>query len=266
MRVLVLCSVWALVLGLPFSLGCGSETSAVVPVVAPPVVEEVPPDPSVLATRAVPLTIEAREIRRIREEHQGLIASIPPTPVATPTLTVVEKQEVAVARVLAHPDGVPVGPAVAEDWFDPALGLSFFRRTGGDWTARAVREKHSHRGLFYYPGYPSDVPNFDDGSIFGPLSREMVFGAVDVLPLLGEPTPATIAAFQKNLGWELVDSPRPVVNLWTTFVLASGGEVFTYAVGGVMEMGVNRRGEGAGLLEYVVPGKWLGPVVVERLS
>ena len=53
----------------------------------------------------------------------------------------------------------------------------------------------------------------------------MVFEAVQVLPLLGEPTPAMVDIFGRSMGWELRDSTRPVVNLWTTFVVSEGGEL-----------------------------------------
>ena len=33
-----------------------------------------------------------------------------------------------------------------------------------------------------------------------------------------------------------------------------------------MQMAVGSVGEGEDRLEYVVPGRWLGPVVVERLG
>ena len=213
----------------------------------------------------VPLTHEASELRRIRDEHAALIRSIPPTPEATPTLTPAERSLVAMARVRRHPEGVPVPPRVGEDWFNPELGLEFYRDSGGDWTPRRVRESHPHRDLLYFSNYPESVPNFTAGSIDDHLARELVFEAVAVLPLLGEPTPAMVGAFSRRLGWELRDSPEPVVNLWATFVVQRGGLSQVYAVGGVMRLGVSSTGEGEELMEYVTPGPWLGPVVVERL-
>ena len=96
----------------------------------------------------------------------------------------------------------------------------------------------------------------------------MVFEATRVLPILGEPTPAMVDVFEKHLGWELRDSSRPVVNLWTTFIVSEKGEHHVYSVGGVMLMGVGSSGgdEGGDVLEYVSPGRWLGPVIVERLG
>ena len=213
----------------------------------------------------VPLTKRAEELRRVREQHADLIRSIPPTPEPTPTLTVAERSAAASARVRAHPEGIPISPRVGEDWFDPAMGLAFYRDSGDDWTGRRVRENHTHRELFYYGGYPDSIPNFSDRSIYLMLSRELAFEAVSSLPLLGDPTPAMISAFSRNLGWELRDSPEPAVNLWTTFTVRREGEFHTYAVGGVMLMGMAWTGEGEGVLEYVTLGRWIGPVVVERL-
>ena len=172
---------------------------------------------------------------------------------------------VASAEIIAHPDGIPSSPSVDEDWFNPDLGITFYRDSGGDWTGRRVRETHSHRNLFFYSDYPSTIQNFADGSIYDSLAREMVFEAVRMLPVLGEPTPAMVTLFKNKLGWELRDSVRPVVNVWTTFVLREEGEMHRYSVGGVMLMGVGSAGEGEARVEYVAPGRWLGPVVVERL-
>ena len=169
------------------------------------------------------------------------------------------------AKVQDHAKGVPVPPQVDEDWFNPEVGLTFYREGTGDWTARRVRESHTHRNLFFYSEYPDGVANFGDGSILEALAREMVFEAVKMLPVLGQPTPAMVSLFERDLGWELRDSARPVVNLWTTFVLREGEEIHHYSVGGVMLMGVGSVGEGEDRLEYVAPGRWLGPVVVERL-
>ena len=263
--------------GLPGWLGLGDApavTALPLPVVEPAVTALPLPTAAARAAPAGLLTLEAweaRELRRIRDEHAALIASIPPTPEPTPTLTAAGRSVLVSARVRQHPKGVPVPLPVGEDWFDPSLGLDFYRDSGGDWTAREVRENHSHRDLFYYVDYPESVANFADRSIHGPLARELVFEAVAALPLLGQPTPAMIDAFSRDLGWELRDSPRPAVNLWTTFTVRREGQFYVYAVGGVMLMGVSSSGEKDGenednLVEYVTPGRWIGPVVVERLK
>ena len=253
--------------GLPGWLGSVDAPAVPLPAVAPAATAL--PSPTAAARAAPPglLTREARELRRIREEHAALIASIPPTPEPTPTLTAAERSVLVSARVRQHPEGVPVPPPVGEDWFDPSLGLDFYRDSGGDWTAQRVRENHSHRDLFYYADYPESLANFVDGSIYQLLAREMVFEAVLVSPFLGEPTPAMIDLFSRDLGWELRDSPRPAVNLWTTFTVRRDGQFYIYAVGGVMLMGVSSSGEDEDdLMEYVTPGPWIGRVVVERLE
>ena len=56
-----------------------------------------------------------------------------------------------------------------------------------------------------------------------------------------------------------------MVNVWTTFKVRRDNILYVYAVGGVIRMGVASLGEGEDLVEYVTPGPWLGPVVVERL-
>ena len=267
MRLLFLLGIWILV----FLVGCGGGE---------PELSELLGSGDVRATgsgfgvmgqeeagvQSIPLTKQAAELRRVRDEHVRLIKSIPPTLGATATLTPEERQDAVVARVVAHPDGIPVPPRVDEDWFDFEVGLRFYRDGGGDWTARRVRESHTHRNLFFYSEYPDGIANFGDGSILEALAREIVFEAVGVLPLLGEPTPAMVDLFSRRLGWELRESSRPVVNVWTTFVVSEGDEFHRYAIGGVMLMGVGSVGEGEDLLEYVVPGRWLGPVVVERLG
>ena len=55
------------------------------------------------------------------------------------------------------------------------------------------------------------------------------------------------------------------MSLWTTFTVHHEGISYRYAVGGVMLMAVSSAGDGEDLVEYVTPGRWVGPVVVERL-
>ena len=228
-----------------------------------PVPQILPGGPGILA---VALTREASELRRVREEHERLIASIPTPAPDTPTPSKQERQDKAMARVFDHPDGVPSSPSYDRDWFDPDKGLTFYRDSGGDWTARKVREGHTHRGVFYYDNYPDGVLNFPDESIYPALARELAFAAADVMPLLGDPTPAMVKTFSDNLGWEIRDSPEPLLNIWTKFTFEMEREDHTFAVGGVMLMGVSSIGEGASRLQYVEPGHWVGSVVVERLE
>ena len=62
-------------------------------------------DPEVVRAYGVPLTKQAVELRRVRDEHLSLIESIPPTPGVTPTPTAVERQRVASTEVRLFPDG-----------------------------------------------------------------------------------------------------------------------------------------------------------------
>ena len=253
-------SAFLLLLASGCSFGSGAApTPVVLPGAFPSVAPVAPGDVQ------VPLNREASELRRLRDEHARLIDSIPPTVGVTPTLTVQGRSEVVAARVRNHPEGVPIRPEVGSGWFDPELGIEFYRAAGGDWTPRRVRERHTHAPLFYFNEYPESVPNFSDGGIYGLLARELVFEAVDVLPVLGEPTPAMIWAFRSRIGWELLDSPTPVINVWTTFIVHREGVQHVYAVAGVMRMGLSSAGEGEEFVEYLVPGDWVGPVVVERV-
>ncbi len=226
---------------------------------------------------------ERQELQRLRAEHAALIDSIPtrvPESVDSPDDGVVvegsaevaevdARADAVVARVLAHPDGIPLPNAVGENWFDPDAGIDFFRASGGDWTERSVRRNHTHRGLFYYEDYPDGVPHFADESIYPQLSRELAFAGARVLPLLGDPVPEMIEELTGRLGWELRDAPGPVINLWSRIRRSSGGELQVYVIAGVMELQVVSLGDrypGGDEIEYLLPGPWIGPVVVERVD
>ena len=222
--------------------------------------------PREAGVQPVALTRDASELRRVREEHRGLIASIPDTPGPTPTLTAGQLSDRALARVIANPDGAPPAPDVDEDWFDPEQGLTFYRDSGGDWTPRRVREAHPYRHLFYHRDYPEGVVSFSDESIHRGLARELAFAGIRVMPMLEDPSPGMIDALTRSLGWEARDSPGPVINVWASFGLVEGGSIQSFAVGGVMRMGVRSKGEGNDMFQYLVPGEWVGSVVVERLG
>ena len=214
----------------------------------------------------VVLTKEASELRRVRGEHVGLIESIPTPAAAVATKTKREVQMEAVARIVHNPEGLLYVVPVDENWFEPDVGLRFFRVRGGDWTNSRVRKSHSHRLLFYHEGYPEGIVNFGDKTIFRALARELAFEASDVMPVLGDPTPALVSALEDRLGWELRATEGPVVNVWSWVSLKKGREKHEFAVGGVMRLGVVSKGEGDEAFEYLTVGEWLGPVVVERLQ
>lgn len=219
-----------------------------------------------MAVMVPALTHEASERRRIREEHEGLIRSLPPSPEPTPTLDARERQKSVGARLAGHGGGLPPAVEVLEGWFDPDVGLSFARRSGGDWTSRVVRENHGYRGLVYFEGYPEGIPNFYDGSLQKYLARELAFGAWRVMPMLGEPTPVLVDIIAGSIGWEVRNAPGAVVNVWSDFVLVRDEEEHRLVLGGVMRMSVMSHGEGDGRMDYLVPGSWIGSVVVERVE
>ena len=81
--------------------------------------------------KQVVLTKETVELRRVRREHVGLIESIP-TPGATQAVkTKLEVQMETMARIVHNPEGLPYVVPVDEKWFDPEVGLLFFRARGG---------------------------------------------------------------------------------------------------------------------------------------
>ena len=247
-------------------VGCREEAPGVTRVSAPRSEGVDPAEWERVRQQRVLMTAETLELRRVRDEHQRLIASMPTELPPTPTLTAEEREVVAVARVMAHPDGIPLRPGPDGTWFNPERGLTFYRSNGGDWTPRRVRESHSHRKLFYFENYPDGVVNFHDGSMQKELARELAFEAAGVMLVIGEVTPAMVRSLSDNIGWELRDSEGPVVNIWTRFTLLESGEAHVFAVGGVMRFGVSSIGSGDDLMEQLVLGPWIGPVVVERLE
>ena len=98
-----------------------------------------------------------------------------------------------------------------------------------------------------------------------PPARELALEAKNIFPLIDEPTPAMVETFAKKLGWEARNSPHPSVNLWTTLTVAEDQTFHVFAIGGVMRMRVSSRGKGDAKIEYLVPGSWIGSVVVERI-
>lgn len=218
------------------------------------------------------LTHEAQELRRVAEEHARLLTSIPPTPTLAPTVPWAgaseggeENEFAGVSRAEAF-EGIELGVPV-EGWFDPKEGLDFHRDAGGDWTPRPVRQENPYAEFFYFDGYPPDVASFANGRIYEDLARNLAFGASEVVDFLGTPTPEIVRTFMRGLGWELRSLDEPYINVWTTFDFYAQGALHRYAVGGVVRMDVvSRSGSDGELLEYLVVGPFVGPVVVERLG
>ena len=263
-RLFIASAVAVVVAGCVF--GGGGEVVEPTVVVVPADRKGVTVSSAELAVVVPALTQEAGERRRIREEHEALIRSLPPSPGPTPTLTARGKQRSIGARLADHGGGLPPSVDVLEGWFDPDVGIEFARSGVGDWTPRVVRENHGYRGLIYYEGYPGGIPNFHDGSLQKHLARELAFGAWGVMPMLGEPTPVLVDLMEGALGWEVRNAPGAVVNVWSDFVLVRDEEEHRLVVGGVMRMGVMTRGEGDARMDYLVVGDWIGSVVVERVE
>ena len=214
------------------------------------------------------LTHEASERRRVAAEHASLLTSIPPTVPVSPTFTLEELQRASYASVDPGlvADGIPA-PTPVEAWFDSKEGLTFYRDSGGDWTPRAVRESNPYARFIYYDDYPQDIPSFASGTVHEEIARNLAFGASDVLPFLGPPTPQVIRTFLRGLGWELRPGESPYINVWTKFTFIVEGAAHVYAVGGVMRLDlVSRASDSGESIDYLVPGPFVGPVVAERLG
>ena len=238
------------------------------------------PEPVVLPTEvaatpvfAPALTHDASELQRVVEEHAKLLTSLPPTAGPTPTALPVEDRVAAALEIANNPAGVPYPTPELENWFDPVKGLEFYRPEGGDWSRAGLRADHPYAELFYYEDYPQDIANFVDQSVYEALGRGLAIGAADVLPNLGSPSSAVIRAFARRVGWEIRHDALPVINVWSTFEFVEGEVISVYAVGGVMRMELASRtlrdasADGdAVVLEYLVPGSFMGPVVVQRVA
>lgn len=239
--------------------GTGAPAAGLEPLVFP---EEIVPT----AVIAPALTHDASELRRIAAEHSRLLTSLPPTP--TPTLPPEALREEGVAASGLNLDGSPLPAPELAAWFDPSVGLDFYREEGGDWTLREVRASHPYRELFYYDSYPEEVGNFADESIYPALARRLAAEAVEVLPSLGAVSDVMVSAFSQRLGWSIRDESGPVINVWTTFTVYDRNVASRYAVGGVMllETRVWGGGDGEEPLEFLAPGGFAGPVVVQRTA
>ena len=245
-------------------VGCGERE--VVVVVATPTVGPLAFGQAEGVVKPPELTRTAEELRRVREQHAGLIEQGPGTATPEPTADVYDREESAVARVMAAYDDLGYEVDRRIDWFDPERGLYFYRAGGGDWSTARVRKQNPYAPLFYYGSYPEEVPNFQAGTLQRQLARELAFEASRLMPVLGDPTPAMVGLMYSKLGWSIRNEKDPVINVWSTFTV-TGREVGVqhFAVGGVVELGVSRGGEGEDWYEYLRVADWWGPVVVERL-
>ena len=136
-----------------------------VPVLGGPAPVSVPVEVARTPVVMPALTHAAAERKRIAAEHATLLTSLPPPAGPEPTFTAQEEQRSVGLLIVDNPGGVPVPTRELEEWFDPELGVGFWRETGGDWTDRDVRAGHPYAPLFYHEDYPADVVNFADGSM-----------------------------------------------------------------------------------------------------
>ena len=153
---------------------------------------------------------------------------------------------------------------VIEDWYKGEEGIRFYVDARGDHTLEAVQEGHSHRELVYFEGYPGSIPNFHGGSLEYLLAVELMFGAKETLPMLDEPFPFDVNNLSRDLGWELVNAPGVVVNVWGNVFGGGGGVRPKFKAGGVMRLEERSVGQGENRIDYLVLGDWIGPVAVER--
>lgn len=239
-----------------------------------PVVLVATPTPGVVvygqeegSVKPVELTRTADERRRMRDDHARLIDRMPGTATPVPTPDADDLEKVAVARVVEAFSDRGYESEAHADWFDPERGLYFFREGRGDWSTSRLRKVNPYSALFYYEEYPHELANFAEGSMQRELAVMLAFEAASLMPVLGSPTPAMVDLIEDKLGWAIRASDGPVINVWSEFDLVSRGVARQrFAVGGVMELGVGRRGRGDEWYEYLEVGRWIGPVVVERLQ
>ena len=248
--------------------GCGwfaaGEIPADVPATTAPEVVEYGLEEAMAQGPA--LTRQAEDRRRLREQHAELIARTGVDPLE-PTATALPGNRQQTAVQIAGGGGPVVATADHSDWFDIDRGLYFYRERGGDWTAQALRERHPAAPLIYKDDYVG-VANFADGSMQRELAGELAFDASERLPLVGAATPGMVDLIQWNLGYELRDAAEPVFNVWGRFRVddSEGKAAGTFAVGGVAELEIARYDAGGASFEYLQFGRWIGPVVVERLE
>lgn len=214
------------------------------------------------------LTHEAAERSRILAEHQTLIASLPPTREPIPlTPSDVATQQAAAAQVYDSGDrGLAQEPFPGEGWFDPDVGLYFWRENGGDWTTLEARESSPYWEYVEYDGYPPGVPNFADGSMGLSIARKMAFAMADARPEFGSVNQSMIRVLQSRLGWEFRTDAPDKANVWSYFTLVEGRYIGEFRIGGVVQFHLKPLPGGAAGAMYLDLGEFVGSFVVERAA
>ena len=143
---------------------CGSGTPdvAAVPTLVP--LEAVPDAPDIAPVDL--RTVQAQDLRRIRDEHAALIAMLP-TPTPWPT----RAPSAAAASYLLD------GEQPVEDQqlvSDPSQGVWWYRNSGGDWTTSRIKAINPYYPLFYDAQVDSRYATFGNGGIQNEIGRLLV--------------------------------------------------------------------------------------------
>ena len=247
-----------LVLGALLAVGCASASGPVVDEVLPTI--ESVSDPSEVAG---PQTADVRGIApqdlvRVREQHASLISTIP-TPTLFPTRP---PEEVASVYLLTGED--VSDDAMAESFeTDPAMGIWWFRKSGGDWTTRRIRETNPYAPLFYSGEYRAEHPSFGDQGMQELIAQRLAEGAELLLPEIRGRGATLVSPLASNLGWEIASGELPVVRVWSHFTylgpLDDGAR--EYRVGGALAFGVQDYVDpvsGNVIYQYLVMDRFLG--------
>ena len=206
-------------------------------------------------------TAQARDLRRLREEHSALIASIP-TPTPFPTIA---PAAVASGYLL---DNIPLPtsePLVTE----PRLGVWWYRHAGGDWTTNRIRDLNPYYPLFYDIQVDRRYATFQNGGLQNEIARLLVDEVVMQLPEVSDRASLLITPIGDRLGWEFVNAEVPVVRLWSRFIYSGPDHLapIELRVGGVLAFTIADHRDvttGDVLYQYPVITNWLGPVLLEE--
>lgn len=238
-------------------VACGSEPVVPVPTLEPLERAEpvVPPTPFDIRTA------HARDLRRQREQHAALIASIP---TSTP-LPTIAPAAVASAYLL---DNVPL-PTAEPLVSEPRLGVWWYRHAGGDWTPNRIRDLNPYYRIFYDLEIDSRYATFANGGIQNEAARLLADEIVLQLPAIADRASLLINPLGDRLGWEFVNAEVPVIRLWSRFTYSGPDNLdpVELRVGGVLAFTLaDHRDPTTGdvVYQYPVINNWLGPVLLEE--
>ena len=151
---------------------------------------------------------------------------------------------------------------------DPALGVWWFRESGGDWTTSRMRQVNPYAPLFYSVGHEREHSSFHNGGIQDEIGRMLAVEVVRLLPELRDRGNLLVTPITDRLGWEIVSTDLPVIRVWSHFSYLGPGDAtpVNYRLGGVLSFGVSDHLEpesGDVVYQYLVVGDFLGDVVLE---